>query len=188
MLGVRFDQFLASTAIALLVAGTAGGQAVKPAPAATVTEAPATTQPVTATGGDEVPVVVSTPPAEDSAAPTQTPANGTAPATAPAAGTVAETTSPVAEQLRELANGKFDRMIGGGKERAAFEAYYGAHNYAPIWITDGKLNERAKAAIAYLGQVDVDALIRPIIRCRPSLPTATRPRWPRPKCASRHRS
>ncbi len=158
MLGVRFDQFLASTAIALLVAGTAGGQAVKPAPAATVTEAPATTQPVTATGGDEVPVVVSTPPAEDAAAPTQTPINGAAPATAPVAGTVAETTSPVAEQLRELANGKFDRMIGGGKERAAFEAYYGAHNYAPIWITDGKLNERAKAVIAYLGQVDVDGL------------------------------
>ena len=53
MLGVRFDQFLASTAIALLVAGTAGGQAVKPAPAATVTEVPATTQPFTVTGGDD---------------------------------------------------------------------------------------------------------------------------------------
>jgi L,D-transpeptidase YcbB len=158
MLGVRFDQFLASTAIALLVAGTAGGQAVKPAPAATVTEVPATTQPFTVTGGDEVPVVVSTPPAKDTAAPTQTPANGAAPATAPASGTIAETTSPLAEQLRGLANGKFDRMIGGGKERAAFEAYYGAHDYAPIWITDGKLNERAKAAIAYLGQVDVDGL------------------------------
>ena len=33
-----------------------------------------------------------------------------------------------------------------------------ARNYAPLWITDGKANARAKAAIAYLGQVDADGL------------------------------
>src|SRR5262249_9806368 len=31
-------------------------------------------------------------------------------------------------------------------------------NYAPVWITDGKANARAKAAIAYLGRVWADGL------------------------------
>ena len=60
--------------------------------------------------------------------------------------------------MRELANGKFDRLVGGKKDRPAFDAYYAAHGYAPIWITDGKFNARAAAAIAYLGQVDADGL------------------------------
>ena len=51
-----------------------------------------------------------------------------------------------------LTNGKFDRVLGGKKERAAFEAFYSARNFAPLWITDGKMNARALAAIAYLGQ------------------------------------
>ena len=33
-----------------------------------------------------------------------------------------------------------------------------ARNYAPLWITDGKANARATAAIAYLGHVDADGL------------------------------
>ncbi len=60
--------------------------------------------------------------------------------------------------MRELANGKFDRIIGGKKERATIDAFYSARNYAPLWITDGKANARAKAAIAYLGHVDADGL------------------------------
>ena len=60
--------------------------------------------------------------------------------------------------MRELANGKFDRVIGGKKERAAIDAFYSGRNYAPLWITDGKPNARANAAIAYLGQVDADGL------------------------------
>src|SRR5262249_33441351 len=61
-------------------------------------------------------------------------------------------------KLRELANGKFARIIGGKSNRPAFDAYYAAHGYAPIWITDGKFKERAEAVIAYLGQVDADGL------------------------------
>ena len=71
---------------------------------------------------------------------------------------VADGNAPIAALLRELANGKFDRSVGGKNNRPAFDAYYAAHGYAPIWITDGKFNECAAAAIAYLGQVDADGL------------------------------
>jgi L,D-transpeptidase YcbB len=122
--------------------------AAPPAPAVTETPAP-TTPPVTATGGDEVPVVAPTPPA---AAPGE-------PAAAPTPSAVADdANAPIAEQLRELANGKFDRVLGGKKDRASFEAFYAARNYAPLWFADGQVNARAKDAIAYLGQVDADGL------------------------------
>jgi murein L,D-transpeptidase YcbB/YkuD len=71
---------------------------------------------------------------------------------------VADANTPIADQLRELSNGKFDRFVGGKKDRPAFEAFYAARNYAPVWITDGKVNARAREAMAYLGQVDADGL------------------------------
>jgi murein L,D-transpeptidase YcbB/YkuD len=77
--------------------------------------------------------------------------------TVPAAG--ADTAdATVAEKLRDLASGKFDRVIGGKKERAGVEAFYSGRNYAPLWITQGALNERGKAAVAYLARVDADGL------------------------------
>src|SRR6516162_8330189 len=118
-----------------------------------VTEALAT-QPVTATGGDEVPAPSATAPADNAAVPAD---NMAAPAPMPAP-VVADGNTPIAALLRELANGKFDRIVGGKNNRPAFDAYYAAHGYAPIWITDGKFNERAAAAIAFLGQVDADGL------------------------------
>jgi L,D-transpeptidase YcbB len=121
-------------------------------PAATATEPPAT-RPVTATGGDEVPATT-TAPADSAATPAD---NAAAPAVVPAP-VVADANTPIATQLRELANGKFDRIVGGKNNRPAFDAYYAARGYAPIWITDGKFNERAAEAIAYLGQVDADGL------------------------------
>ena len=60
--------------------------------------------------------------------------------------------------MRNLANGKFDRIIGNKKDRASIEAFYAGRNYAPLWITDGSANARSTAAIAYLGQVDADGL------------------------------
>ena len=59
-------------------------------------------------------------------------------------------TDPVADQLRGL--------LQGDKARTAFEPFYSARNYAPLWITDGKANERAQAAMAYLAGVDADGL------------------------------
>jgi L,D-transpeptidase YcbB len=64
----------------------------------------------------------------------------------------------IAQQLRNLVNGQFDRIIGGTKERTSIDAFYSRRNYAPLWITDGKANARAQAAIAYLGQVSADGL------------------------------
>jgi L,D-transpeptidase YcbB len=65
---------------------------------------------------------------------------------------------PITEQLRNLANGKFDHIIGSPHEKTAIEAFYSSRNNAPLWITEGKANARAKAAIAYLGSVSADGL------------------------------
>ncbi len=99
-------------------------------------------------------------PAQDSAEQPAAPATAAMPPTTPATteSAAADNDGAVAAQLRELANGKFDRVIGGKKERASIDAFYSARNYAPLWITDGKANARAKAAIAYLGHVDADGL------------------------------
>jgi murein L,D-transpeptidase YcbB/YkuD len=64
----------------------------------------------------------------------------------------------IAEQLRNLANGKFDPVVGGTKERESINAFYASRNYTPLWITEGKPNARAKAVIAYLGGVAADGL------------------------------
>jgi L,D-transpeptidase YcbB len=108
---------------------------------------PAGPKPAAASGGDEVP----------------TPAASTSPTPAPnepsaGATTVADGNTAITEKLRDLAGGKFDRMLGGKKERVAIEAYYASRDYAPLWLTDGKPNARGQAAIAYLGHVDADGL------------------------------
>jgi murein L,D-transpeptidase YcbB/YkuD len=66
--------------------------------------------------------------------------------------------APIIEQLHNLASGKFDRIIGSTKERTSIDAFYSGRNYAPLWLTDGKTNARAQAAIAYLGGVAADGL------------------------------
>jgi L,D-transpeptidase YcbB len=142
------DQPAATTPVP--AAASARSTEMPAAPAATGTppaeaemSAAMPTQPAAATEGDEVPIPTAAAPRSSPAA---TPA------------TIADANAPVADKLRELANGKFDRALGGKKERAAFEAFYSARNYAPLWITDGKANARAKAATAYLAHVDADGL------------------------------
>ena len=116
-------------------------------PAGTVVQ-PANSEPVAAPGKDAVPTTtVIVPPA----APVE-------PETIPSPITVINVDAPIAEQLRNLANGKFDRIIGNKKERASIEAFYVGRNYAPLWITDGNVNARATAAMAYLNQVGADGL------------------------------
>src|SRR6516225_5489162 len=103
------------------------------------------------------------PPVE--AKPVETPAEKTADkpadaAPAPSAANPAASgpDAAITEQLRELANGKFDRLFANKKDRPQIEAFYSNRNYAPVWITDGKANARATAAIAYLRHVDADGL------------------------------
>ena len=118
---------------------------------------------------------VAVPAPEKAPAPAETPAASTKPAETPAAAAPAATPTPdasakveppkpaatkdgqVADLLRELGNGKFDRLLGK-KERVAIEAFYSARNFAPLWITDGLANARAKAAMGYLAKVDADGL------------------------------
>jgi L,D-transpeptidase YcbB len=115
-----------------------------PAPASAASATPAATPQPSGTPGTPG---AATPP---------TPAAAAATMPAPSPGALAD--AAIAEQLRGLTSGKFDHVIGGKKERASIEAFYSHRNFAPLWITDGHANARAKAAIAYLGRVDADGL------------------------------
>jgi len=86
------------------------------------------------------------------------PPNQDTPTAQPEVPAAAGIDAPIIEQLHNLANGKFDRIIGGTKEWTNIDAFYAGRNYAPLWLTDGKVNARAQAAIAYLGQVSADGL------------------------------
>jgi murein L,D-transpeptidase YcbB/YkuD len=165
----RFDGLLAGTAVALAFALTSySGDAF--AQSSTAAPNPA---PLQVTGDPPPPVDDLSPPTQPGAA-NPTPATTTpATATANAAATPSETTSAVppsdstmagpnaalAEKLRELLGaGKFDRLLGGKKDRAAVEAFYSSREFAPLWITEGALSERGKHAAAYLAGVDADGL------------------------------
>src|SRR5262245_27851826 len=152
---LKVNYLLAGTAIALVLAVAAGPVS------ATTTESQAngsvvTTEPAQApeTTGTTTPQP-QTPAAPAQAAPTEptqpAPAPTTAQSTVPAA-------DPLVERMRDISNGKFDRIFAGKKERSAVEAWYATRNFAPIWITDGALNARAKAAMAQLKSADADGL------------------------------
>ncbi len=186
MSGIRASRLLASTAVVLLLAAAPGGAFAAPmtdqdiSAAVPMPEPANVPPPTTADFAAPAPAVAA--PAGATASPAATPAakpadkpNPTAaaptPATQPANATAEPAANPVAaanalsgpdapiaDQLRELANGKFDRVIANKQTRATVDAFYSGRSYAPIWITDGKANARAKSAIAYLGHVDADGL------------------------------
>ena len=131
----------------------------------------AAAQSATSSSGDEVPSPAVVPeavgalPSKSSAgAPGEetptSPANWPAPA-APAAApapAIAGADAPIADRLREA--------LKGDTARVALEPFYSARNYAPLWITDGKVNERAWAATPTLRASTPTVSSRPIIRCR----------------------
>jgi len=77
------------------------------------------------------------------------PPTAVAPAAAPIP-VIADADAPIASQLRDA--------LQGDKAKIALQSFYSARNYSPLWITDGKVNERARAAMAYLASVDADGL------------------------------
>jgi murein L,D-transpeptidase YcbB/YkuD len=186
MPGVRINQLLASTAVVLLLVGAPAVTLAGPADSATTAAAPDTTNAAAPTpaDADKTPAAVatpqpldspnlpattgSTPPAtaETAPAPAATPEPTTtasapaapAPAAAPAAPALSAADTAVVDQLRNLSSGKYDRIVGNKKDRTIVDAFYSGRDYAPLWITDGKVNERGKAVIAYLGHVDQDGL------------------------------
>ena len=136
------------------IADVAGLPMPEPATVGTVAPAPAAS------------AAEPTPAAPAPAATVSTPAAGETPAAAgakePAKPIFAVDLSPadqaVAEKLRELLTGKSERILDRKKERAAVEAFYAGRGYAPLWITEGAANERAKATIARLKAADGDGL------------------------------
>jgi L,D-transpeptidase YcbB len=164
---VRLCHLLASTAVALaLILSSQAAEAqqlneqqlnaavpmpdtaVLPPP--TAKDIPGATE-VKAPKPEPVPVQAAEPAkAEPAPAPVQ---DAKAPAE-PAKAAVA-TSDAVVDALRELITSKqFDRIIGRKAERAGAEGYYKQHNFAPIWIADGAVNARAKAAIDTLGRAE----------------------------------
>jgi murein L,D-transpeptidase YcbB/YkuD len=166
MPGVRLDRIiLALTAVLLLLTAAPGhvraepmtedeinaavpmpDTSLVPPPTAADLEQPASGSEATATISEPAAAQpATTPPADAQAAIPTTPQHAAADAA-------------VAEKLRDLATGKFDRLVGGKKERAMIDAFYSGRNHAPLWLTDGQPNARAKAAIAYLGGVEAEGL------------------------------
>jgi murein L,D-transpeptidase YcbB/YkuD len=152
----------------------AAPQPAAPAAAATPAPTPAP-QPAQAaeTPSTPTPAAAAAPapapqPAQTAVEPAATPATtatvgapavpATTEAATPAAPALAQADAAVADQLRAMTSGKYDRIIGNKKDRIVIDAFYSGRDYAPLWLTDGKANDRAKAAIAYLGHVDQDGL------------------------------
>ncbi len=64
----------------------------------------------------------------------------------------------IGEKLRELLATKLNRVIERKQDRAGVEAFYRDRGFAPLWISDGKPSDRAKAATAFLRGVGADGL------------------------------
>jgi murein L,D-transpeptidase YcbB/YkuD len=124
------------------------GQAPAPAAAAAPAANPA--------GNENAGAAAPSTPAAATAAPSA-PAPAATNVTSPAS-TLPPLDQQVADQLHQLPSGKFDHVLGGKTERAAIDAFYSSRSYAPIWITDGHANARAKAAMNYLAHVGDDGL------------------------------
>ncbi len=132
-------------------AATPAPAAATPAPAPAAAATPPAAAPVTASApAPAAPAVAATP------APAAQPDQAAA-SPAPASN-LSSADAAIADQLRAMTSGKFDKVIGSKKDRIVIDAFYSGRDYAPLWITDGKVNARAKAAINYLGHVDADGL------------------------------
>jgi murein L,D-transpeptidase YcbB/YkuD len=165
----RFEWLLAGTAVvvALTLIAPGGSALAEPTPAATSDTKPAS-DPKPAEASDAATAKIDP---QANKAGEASPAAATAGTTDAAAPAVEATSSvptataaaapvdPTTEKLRDLLTaGKFDRILGGRKERAAVEAFYAARGFAPLWIADGAINARGKAAAGFLAGVAADAL------------------------------
>jgi murein L,D-transpeptidase YcbB/YkuD len=185
---VRFERLLASTAFGLILALSGHAsvaqqseqqieQAVPtpdlslpPPPTAKDIAPPSKAAPAN-TANSATATTANAAPKQDAAAP--------APAKAAAGPNAAPATpsmdTQVADALRDLITGKrLDRFVNRRDDREGVEQYYREHDYKPIWIRDGKADARAKATIAFLGQVQTDGLI-PSDYPTPDFTSATTP-------------
>jgi murein L,D-transpeptidase YcbB/YkuD len=159
---VCLSRLLASTAVALVLAlsgHTAGAQQLSDQQLNAAVPMPDTTPPAPPTAKD-IPGAVDTQPApvKADAAPAPSPdaaKAAAAPASVQTAEPVKPASDPVADALREIVGSKHaDHLIVRKAERAGVETYYKTHDFKPIWIADGALTPRAKAAIDTLSHAD----------------------------------
>src|SRR5215475_7046387 len=155
----RFDRLLASTALVLVLALSSHAGIAQQSDNPTTASVPGpdmTLSPPLTAKDVEAPAKQASP----AAAMEEPKQNATTAPSEPAkAANNATPTDPVGEKLRELIAGRqFDLLVGRKADRAGIEAYYKSHNYAPIWVSNNAGNDRAKAAIAYLGQADAVGL------------------------------
>jgi murein L,D-transpeptidase YcbB/YkuD len=166
---VNIDRFLIPAVLVLLLsAAPLGARAVAgdQANSGAAVGSPDTTAADSATApADTVAVPQSSPqslpqpdaPANNVAAPAA-PAASSAPPAAASSEASADPDAAIAAQLHDLATGKFDAVLGNADVRTVVDAFYSGRNYAPLWLSAGRPNARAQAAIAYLGHVDADGL------------------------------
>ena len=154
---LRFDRLLASTALGLaLVLSSHAAQAQTPT-AKEVESAvpmPDTTLPPPPIVKDLEPKAE---PAAEAPKQAEAPAAAPAPVTAAAPAAAPASTvddSAVSDRLRELVSGKLDRSFSRKADREGVEQFYKARNFAPLWVSNGAGNDRAKAAVAYLGKAE----------------------------------
>jgi murein L,D-transpeptidase YcbB/YkuD len=149
----RFNGLLASSALGLvlILASHAGMAQQTEQQIDAAVPMPDTSLPPPLTPKD-VAGTPSTPPAETKTEPKQDVA---APAVAPATPAVsAAASNPVADQLRQTISSKLDRIVSRKADREGVESFYKARDFKPLWVSDGAADDRAKAALAYLAQVD----------------------------------
>ena len=167
---VRFNSLLASTALGLaLMLASHPGMAQQteqqkidagvPVPDTTLPPPP-TTKDVGASDNPNIatpPQAAAEPKVEPKAEPAPAPVEkAAAPEPAkPAVVASGVNDQSVSDKLRDIVSGKqFDRVAPRKADRAGIEAFYKAHNYAPIWSHDGVASARAKSAIDYLAHAD----------------------------------
>ena len=150
MNGRRLEQFLASAAVAILLAApiSALGQEAAPSQAglidhSKVGDAPAgeATSPAASVVQTAVPASV----LEEGRAPD--PLASLDPAD-----------RAIAERIRDLLATKPNRIFADEKVHAAVEAFYHKRNLAPLWLDKGVENARSKAVIVRLKNADADGL------------------------------
>ncbi len=180
--GMRFELWLATTAIALVAAGLSlpvqsapltedeiSAAVPMPEPAnlppptmSDIAPRPSTDQPAATPAQAASPAAprgLTQPAAAPTVATPETATPGVAapPAAAPAEAPVLTIDQRVGEKLREMFGGRSDRIIDR-KAKAPVEAFYAARNYAPIWVENGAANARGKAGATYLAGVGADGL------------------------------
>ena len=125
----------------------------QPAPAAPVTTATAPAKEDVKQDEPKKDDVVAKPPVPAAPATVQSPPEPAKPASA-----LASADQPIADKIKDVFTARAARVFDRKDERTAAENFYKERSYAPLWIENGAVSTRAKAAIARLQAAGADGL------------------------------